>query len=198
MNKFQALHSFLSESPNNEVSYSRVSHGKIVSVNNVTKKITVRNDKGEQWLISSDIFNNEFDISTLFSEEKKVTQTEILSIFNQSINKAITVGFHKLPRHDDNLISNEELRELYPNKGIGKIPTTKNAFVVEMQELISKKLKERNQKGEYRKYSGEWTGKLTQQNHFIFNARYDNKINIKTIVPRNIVLLIVDGIKYYV
>jgi len=73
--------------------WTRHSNGKIVS--NVNGTITVRNSRGEEWTISSQIFENEFIIADYIADGKPVNRSELIEIILNAPRTAMTVTFRK-------------------------------------------------------------------------------------------------------
>lgn len=95
---------------------SRVSY--MTVLDNGGEHLTVQNEDGFTWVIGKDIIEKECLSGDQFTEEKKVTKTELVEIFGSVRDSVFTVCFNKQPKAKD---INEAINSI--NKG--KILTNK-------------------------------------------------------------------------
>jgi CRISPR/Cas system CSM-associated protein Csm2 small subunit len=151
-------------------------------------KITLKNDYGTIINIDKDYAEKCLKSAEQFDKVEKVSRTELVNIFMNSTNRAITVCFNKQLKATD---AQKSMYELYANKE-GKL-LSEEAFKAKVDELLKSVTtgKERVMIGDF--------GRV---NFIDMEAEKDPEksyeTRIKQVDTRTLNYCIVDGIKYEV
>lgn len=167
--------------------FSRHSFGEIVS--ETSHDVTVKNIDGVKWSVSRKIFDEEFDLSDEFSENKDITRTELSDVLFKHPFTIMTVEFSKQVKEKE---VKKKLHDLYPNKGaiISEFEFKQKCDVI-LEEVL---------KGEKRVLIGYHTGKVDNNGRvFFFDMEAKDptgKPEFRLVDTRTLDSIIVKGVKY--
>lgn len=158
-------------------------------------KITLKNDYGTIITVDKDYAEKCLKSAEQFEKVEKVSRTELVNIFMNSTNRAITVCFNKQLKSTD---AQKAMYELYANKD-GKL-VSEEVFKTKVDELLKSVItgKERIMIGRHYGVVGEF-GRV---NFIDMEAEKDPEktyeTRVKQVDPRTLNFVIVDNIKYEV
>lgn len=174
--------------------WSRNSYGTVVDTG---KKrglgvLCIENEDGFRWDITKDIVDKEFAFNDQYTDEQKVTRTEIIKVFNNNARVIMTVNFNK--KLDDKEFT-KKLKDLYPNKG--KV-ASRAAYELSIEELVGDHFvgEERTMIGRHYGNADDFgrTRFIDMEQDRDMSKVYDSRQRL--VDPRTINWLIVDGTKY--
>jgi hypothetical protein len=162
--------------------FSRISFGEIVQ--RKAGSVILKTETGFKFEIEKEIFEKEFQIHNQFSVVQKVTQTELINLFKQSVNNVMTVCFNKKPDPKTVKKQLEEIKER-AEKGI-----------LDIKELES--LVDYSMCGEERVMIGRHYGHsdATGRVQFTDMEVKDKSGNMRLVDPRTIIYMVYKGVKY--
>ncbi len=153
------------------------------------------NDEGKEITVSKEYAEKCLKSASQFDIVEKVSRTELIAIFLNSTNRAITVCFNKQTNPED---ARKSLYDLYSNKG-GKL-VSEDDFKTKVDDVLKSVMT-----GKERVMIGRHYGKLTEHGRYNFidmEAEKDTsksyETRMKQIDPRTLNFIIVDDKKYEV
>lgn len=152
--------------------FSRHSFGTVVSMDG--SRATLKNLEDYEWTIDAAVLVQEFTFAEQFEATEKRTRTELIEILMDNTRTAMTVCFHKKPKHTDVAKALAE--------GQGEL--SDRAWSVKVRDLIE---------GEERIMVGQHTGKLDEHRRLHF---FEQGTELRAVDPRTIDWLIVKRVKY--
>lgn len=161
--------------------------GTVTDFDILRNEYLLTNTKGEQFRATADIVANSFHFAHVFDTVKTVTQTEIIELFENTHNVAMTVSFIKKVNLDDNIKElNKKLLE-DRNKNIG---TVAGELITTIKDLFS---------GEERVMIGYHVNrKDTAGRVYFIDMEAVPNANTRLVDPRTIKYIIKDNVKYEV
>lgn len=153
----------------------------------------IANVDGEEVTLSKSYVQKYLNSAAQYSNEEKITRTELIEIFKAHPRIAMTVNFNKKVKDVD---LKKQIHELYPNKG-GKL-MSHDDFKKAVNSAIEFK-------GEERTMIGRHEGATNAGGHYHFidmelvnddSKEYDTRLRLVDV--RTLNWLIVKGVKYQV
>lgn len=157
--------------------------------------VFLTNDEGKEITVSKEYAEKCLKSAIQYDVVEKVSRTELINIFLNSTNRAITVCFNKQAKVED---AKKSLYELYSNKG-GKLVSEED-FKAKVDESLKSVMT-----GKERVMVGRHNGKLTEHGRYDFidmelekdlSKSYETRT--RQIDPRTLTFIVVDDKKYEV
>lgn len=173
--------------------FSRHSFGRVIGFQDNPaggdKLVQVENESGMKWCVSRDVLEKEFTTNSQFASEKKVSATELASLFLNAKFTALTVNFNKKVETKE---ITKKLLALYPNKGGKSGLISKDDFKKLVKQEVDSLLvgEERTMSG-YHKGAVDVNGRV----HFV-DLEAGTGYNMRLVDPRTINWVIYNGVKY--
>lgn len=158
------------------------------------KGIVLTNDAGQDITVSKQYAEKMLNSASDSSSTKKVTRTELVSMFLSNPRVAMTVNFNKKVKETD---IRSAIVGLYPNKG-GKL-MSEAAFKKEVKAALNLKGEERTMVG--RHYSAQDENGRVQFVDMSLGSYDDSKdydTRQRLVDPRTLNWVVVEGVKYQV
>ena len=162
--------------------WSRISYGEVVSRDSY--QVEVKNERGDVWTLSPELFEAEFSTANQFEKVEEVNQTDLISIVLRNARIVMTIHFRKQPDPKD---LRDVVRDLLDDaRGGGKSLTDRQ---------LSKKLKEATA-GQPRTMVGRHMGSQDERGRIQFTDMEATSIPLKVVDPRTVEWAIIGNIKY--
>lgn len=157
--------------------------------------VFLTNDEGKEITVSKEYAEKCLKSAIQYDIVEKVSRTELINIFLNSTNRAITVCFNKQAKPED---AKKSLYDLYSNKG-GKLVSEED-FKSKVDDVLKSVMT-----GKERIMIGRHNGRLTEHGRYDFidmelekdpSKSYETRM--RQVDPRSLAFIIVDDKKYEV